>query len=416
MGGAGGLTRNKHPRMRTVLFVAPFLMDATLRFVQAANTVPGTRLVVLTADGPERLPPGAHHYHVQDPTNAHTLIAAGRDIAGRTGGVHRIVGILENVQEQIARMREALRVPGPDAATAERFRDKALMKDTLRAAGLPCARHQLLRSDADAWAFVRIVGYPVVLKPPDGAGCKATYKVNNDGEMKVALAESRPAPNRVTLAEEFVTGEEHSFDTITIGGKQVFTNISRYFPGPLEVTRTSWIQWCVLLPRKVDGPEFDAVRKVGGPAIAALGLDTGFTHMEWFRRRDGSAVISEIGARPPGAQFVSVMSWAYDRSLYHAWAEAVIADSVSGTFERKYAAGIAFLRGPGEGRVTRVENIDEAQRQMGHLVVEARLPEVGQPKATSYEGDGYVIVRHPETDVVDRALTTLIETVKVHYS
>ena len=67
--------------MRTVLFVAPFLMEATLRFIQAANDVADTRLVVLTADGPERLPPGALHYRVEDPTNAQALIRAARDIA-----------------------------------------------------------------------------------------------------------------------------------------------------------------------------------------------------------------------------------------------------------------------------------------------------------------------------------------------
>lgn len=402
--------------MKTVLFVAPFLMEATLRFVQAANDVPDTRLIVLTADGPERLPPGAAHYRVEDPTSTPALLRAARDIEARVGPIHRIVGILENVQEQIARLREALKVPGANVATAERFRDKALMKDTLRAAGLPCARHRLLSSEADAWSFVATVGYPVVIKPPDGAGCKATYRVGDAEELRVALAESRPAPGREALCEEFITGEEHSFDTITIGGKQVFTNISRYFPGPLDVTRNDWIQWCVLLPKEVGGKEFQAVREIGPKAIAALGLDTGFTHMEWFKRKDGSPVISEIGARPPGAQFVSVMSWAYDRSLYHAWAEAVIAGKVSGKFTRSHAAGIAFLRGPGQGRIVAVDGVDAAQQAMGALVVEAKLPEVGRMKATGYEGDGYVIVRDKSTEVVRRALTTLIETVKVRYA
>lgn len=401
--------------MRTVLFVAPFLMDATLRFIQAANSIRGVRLVVLTSDGPERLPEGAQHWRVDDATHPGQLIAAARAVAGITGGIHRVIGILENVQEQIAMVREALKVPGPDVATAERFRDKSVMKDTLRAAGLPCARHKLLRSAADAHSFVAQVGYPIVLKPPAGAGCKATYQVSTAAELAQALAEARPSPDRVTLAEEFITGEEHSFDTITIHGQTRFHNIGRYYPGPLDVMRNDWIQWCVLLPREISGPEFDEVRKVGPAAVKALGLDTGFTHMEWFRRKDGSAVISEIGARPPGAQFVSLMSWAYDRSLYHAWAEAVIDETLTGPFERKYAAGIAYLRGAEKGRVVRIENLDLAQERMGRLVVEVQLPTPGRAKSTSYEGDGFVIVRHPDTEVVQNALRTVIETVRVRY-
>lgn len=402
--------------MRTVLFVAPFLLDATLKYVQAAAAVPGVRLYVLTQDGPERLPAGAQHWRVDNALDVDQLVAAARAIAAKTGGLHRIIGILENAQEVIGATRERLGLPGPTEAVARRFRDKALMKTVLREHGLPCARHKLLRNDGDAWAFAQATGLPLVLKPPDGAGCKATYQVNSSAELEAALQELRPSPERVVLAEEFITGEEFSYDTITIHGRQVFHNVLRYLPGPLDVVRNDWIQWCALAPRDISGPEFDPIRQVGNAAIAALGLETGMTHMEWFRRKDGSPVISEVGARPPGAQFTSVMSYAYDRSLYHAWAHAVIDEAVPGEFERKYAVGIAFLRGPGRGRVAAVQNVDEAQRQVGALVVEARLPVVGAPKSSSYEGDGYVILRHPDTAVVRTALDLVIRSIRVEYA
>lgn len=402
--------------MRTVLFVAPFLMDATLRFIQAANSIADVRLVVLTQDAPDRLPRGAQHWAVKDATDTGHIIDAAREIMGRTGGAHRITGILENIQDQIAEARVALGLPGMDPATALRFRDKGVMKSTLREAGLPCARHRRIHSVDDAWSFVKEVGFPQVLKPPAGAGCRATYQINSADELSAALAEIRPTREREVLAEEFVRGEEHSFDTITIDDEVVFHNIGRYHPGPLEVMRNDWIQWCVILPRVISGPEFDAVRHVGVAANRALGLRTGFTHMEWFRRADGSPVISEIGARPPGAQFVSLMSWAYDRSLYHAWAQMVIDNRVEGTFERKYSSGVAFLRGQGQGRVTAIEGLEAAQQRLGHLVVEAQLPVVGKPRASGYEGEGFVIVRHPDTAVVQNALDTLIETVRVRYA
>jgi phosphoribosylaminoimidazole carboxylase (NCAIR synthetase) len=399
--------------MRTVLFIAPFLLDATLRYVQAAAAVADVRLIVLTQDGPERLPHGVQHWHVPAATEAGALIAAARDIARLTGGIHRVIGILENCQEQIALVREALGIPGTGSEVARRFRDKAVMKDCLRAAGLPCARHRLLTAEGQAWEFAREVGFPLVLKPPAGAGCRATYQVNDWEALRAALAEVQPRPEREVLVEEFVMGEEFSYDTITIRGRQIFHNVLRYLPGPLDVMRNEWIQWCALAPRDIS--EYDPVRKVGNGAIAALGLETSMTHMEWFRRKDGSPVISEIGARPPGAQFTSVMSYCFDRSVYHAWAQAMIDEALPGPFERKYAVGIAFLRGVGQGRVTRVDNLDAAQQKVGALVVEARLPVVGAMRAAGYEGEGFAIVRHPDTAVVQAALKTLIETIKVHY-
>jgi hypothetical protein len=53
---------------------------------------------------------------------------------------------------------------------------------------------------------------------------------------------------------------------------------------------------------------------------------------------------------------------------------------------------------------------------MGELVVERSLPVVGRPRSDSYEGEGWVVVRHEETARVRKALFDLITTVKVTYT
>ena len=80
-----------------------------------------------------------------------------------------------------------------------------------------------------------------------------------------------------------------------------------------------------------------------------------------------------------------------------------------------WAVSIAYLRGQGKGRVAVVDGVKKAQSEVGSLVVEAKLPTVGAPRSSSYEGDGYVILRHPDTDTVIAATKRLIETVRVHY-
>jgi hypothetical protein len=65
--------------------------------------------------------------------------------------------------------------------------------------------------------------------------------------------------------------------------------------------------------------------------------------------------------------------------------------------------------------VVRVTGVDRANQLVGRAVVEARLPPVGAPKSDSYEGDGHVIVRDPDTEVVKAAMKTVIETIQVHY-
>jgi hypothetical protein len=59
--------------------------------------------------------------------------------------------------------------------------------------------------------------------------------------------------------------------------------------------------------------------------------------------------------------------------------------------------------------------VKRAQEEVGSLVVEAKLPTIGAPRSSSYEGDGYVILRHPDTNTVVEATKRLVETVRVLY-
>ncbi|MCS6798219.1 MAG: ATP-grasp domain-containing protein [Myxococcota bacterium] len=404
--------------MRPVVFVAPFPLETTMRFARAAAALPGVRLLGVVRE----LPRGrdralyADVERVADPLDAGQLEAAVRRLAARHGRPHRLVGVLEPLQVQLAEVRERLGIPGTDVRTATLFRDKARMKEALRAAGLPCARHRLLTSVAEGEAFAAEVGLPLVLKPPAGMGCKATWRVDNREQLRSALEAARPSPDHPVLAEEFLRGTEHSLETITVRGRPRFWSVTRYAPTPLEVMEHPWIQWCIQAPRDLSGPQWTAARDLGIAAVRALGLGDGFTHMEWFRRPDGTLAIGEIAARPPGANIVRVTGLAYDADLYRAWARAVIDGAYDPVGERRHSVGCAFLRGPGRGRVAAIRGLEQAQQRVRGLVEEVRLPRLGTPKSDSYEGDGYVIVRHRDDDVVERALRAIIETVRIEYA
>ncbi len=403
--------------MRNVIFAAPFPLETTMRFARAASRLPDVRLLGIA----QKAPTGddrrifADIVEVEDGLDTNQLRQAAEVLIGRHGRIHRLLGILEPLQVQLAEVRRSLDIPGTDPQTADLFRDKARMKEELRRHGLPCARHRLIRSWADAESFVAEVGFPLVLKPPAGMGCKSTWRIRSLDELRDALRALHASHDHPALAEEFLRGREFSFETITIGGEVKFESCTRYYPTPLEVMETPWIQWVVVLPRDIDGPDYSDARELGVRAVKALGLETGFTHMEWFRRDDNSLAIGEIAARPPGAHIVLANSYAHDADMYRAWARAVVDDAFDGPFERKYAVGVAFLRGIGHGRVIKVSGSEEASAKIGRHVVDSRLPSLGTMRSESYEGDGYVIVRDPDVEVVKKAMTTAIETIRIEY-
>ena len=403
--------------MRNVVFVAPFPAETTLRFVRAVRRLQDVRLLGVVHTPPSGQDAGLfdHVARIENPLSLDEQASAVQAFQAQFGSIHRILGILEHIQVELARLRAHFDVDGLSVAAAERFRDKNTMKDALRAAGLPTARHRLLTTMHDARAFVREVGLPIILKPPAGMGCKATVRVTRPDELEPVIRALAPRPEEKLLAEELIVGQEHSLETVTVGGQVRMVSITDYSPTPLEVVETPWIQWNVVAPQDIDRPEFEEIQQLGRKAVGALGLRSGLTHMEWFRRVDGSLAIGEIAARPPGANIVRLTGLAHDTSMYRAWARAEVDEAFDGPWPRKYATGAAFLRGVGQGRVIAVDGVRKVHEQLGDLVVEAKLPTLGAAKSASYEGDGYVLVRHPETRVVRAALRRIVETIRVYY-
>lgn len=403
--------------MPFVIYATPFFSENAVRNIRALVDLPGVAVGVLSQAPQEELADDLRgrlvaHWRVEDILDTARLTGAARALGERHGPIHRLFSATEQLQVQLAEAREALGIAGMGGEAARNFRDKARMKTILRAADLPCARHQLVADAAEAWRFAGEVGYPLVIKPPAGAGSQATYRADSPDGLREALATLAPGPGNEALLEEFITGEEHSFDTWTVAGRPVWHSLTHYLPAPLDAMRNPWIQWAVLLPREVDDPLYDDIRRAAYRALEALGMGTGLSHMEWFRRRDGSIAISEVAARPPGAQITTLMSRAHDFDSIAAWARLMVFDEFTPP-ERRYAAGAAFLRGQGRGVVRAIHGLDQAQREVGHLVTDAKLPTIGQVPSVSYEGEGYVIVRHPETAVVREALSRLVSLIRV---
>ena len=398
--------------MLNVVYVAPFPMSATMKFARALSDLHHVRLFGIFQKPPAETQLFHHILKIDNVLDAALIERKVRQIQETYGAVHRVLGVLENIQEQLAVVRERLNIYGMKPPAAHLFRDKSAMKEALRKAGVPCARYAEVSSAQEGFQFVKRVGYPIILKPKSGAGCKATYRVNTDAELLKALSE---IPVRPVLAEEFLIGREYSMEAFTVDGQPRFASFSRYYPSPLEVMENPHLQWVVLFPRQLEDIVYQRAKSIGYKAIRALGFQEGMTHMEWFCRPDGSVAVGEIGARPPGAQISEVTGLIHGFSTHQVWAEVMVFGRLKIPHERKTAAAIVFLRGAGRGRVKKIHGLSEAQAKMGGFVVDVRLPLTGAPRSSSYEGDGWVVIQHSDTDVVKKAAWELITTIRVEY-
>lgn len=402
--------------MRLVIFVVPFYKQSAAEFLFPMIQMEGVRTAIITQDPiyhfPARIQEKVPMVRVDEIIDASALLMAARQLQKHFGQPHRILAINEQVQLPVAQVREALGTHGMSVETIRNFRDKALMKERFREAGVPCARHARVHDKETARRFVREVGFPVCLKPIDGAAAQATFKVESPTVLEEILHASAPTAERPVQLEEFVTGVESSFETLSVQGRHLWHSLTHYDPTPLNVVANPWIQWKIHSPVDIDHPRYDDIKEAGCKALSCLGMDTGLTHLEWFRREDGSLAINEVAARPPGAQITTLMNRAHDMDIFKIWAHMMIFDELLPIPERKYATGAAYLRGLGGARVSGVHGL-EVLKELGEMVTDAHIPAIGQPAGNTYEGEGYVVVRHPETERVKEALHQITDRVRV---
>ncbi|MDX1556061.1 MAG: ATP-grasp domain-containing protein, partial [Xanthomonadales bacterium] len=129
-------------------------------------------------------------------------------------GLDRIECLWEPGIILAARLREAFGVPGLTVDQATPFRDKELMKLALDKAGVRTPKHEAASSIAAVWEAAEKIAFPMIIKPIAGAGSADTYRVHDQDELRGVLPRLRHVP--AVSVEEFVDGEEFTFDTITV--------------------------------------------------------------------------------------------------------------------------------------------------------------------------------------------------------
>lgn len=329
--------------------------------------------------------------------------------------IDRVESLWEPTVLLAARMRELLGVDGMSRDTVLGFRDKVTMRERCEAAGVRVPKSRRASTVGDARRAAAEIGFPLVVKPIAGAGSADTYRCDDAAELEDVLRRTGHVPE--ISIEEFIDGEEFTCDTVCIDGKPVFESVSRYSPRPLVFRSEQWISPAQVTFRDPHRADLMPGVELGRQVVRALGMGTGFTHMEWYRKADGEVVLGEIGCRNGGGHLVDMMNWANDFDIYTEWARAVCHGEFAAEPARRYHVGMVFKRAMGEGRITRVEGREMFRAAAGQWLVADELSPVGAHRRdwkATLVSDGFVAVRHPELGKVHALMDRAIDEIRLY--
>ncbi len=382
-----------------VLWISPHYPPEMLEFTRGLAEVGAT--IIGVSDQPQaQLPQAVKHSlkaYIQAP-----IFDEDRAVDAIVRGLGRVeVDRVETLWEPCvvlaAKVRKALGIPGMTPEVALRFRDKGLMKEAAIAGGVRVPKAVRIRTVNEAWAAAEVVGFPLIIKPIAGAGTADTFRCFEPKMLENALQRMGHVP--VCSVEEYIDGDEFTYDTVCIDGVPAFENVAQYHPRPIEGRTNEWISPAQHVFRNPLIPELMPGIDLGRRTLKALGMTTGFTHMEWYRKPDGEVVLGEIACRSGGGKLVDMMNLSNDFDVYREWARAVCWKSFEAKAHRRYFVGMVFKRAQGRGRISRIDGLDRVRARCGKWLVEEGLLPVGAHrrdwKATLLS-DGHITVRHPE--------------------
>ncbi len=209
-----------------------------------------------------------------------------------------------------------LGLPGIRPGAALLTVSKLLCRRALDRAGVPQPRFALARSAADARAFARETGWPIVIKGTASALSRLVTLVPSETEVDAVVARTladlpratdiarltsfaRTAgidlgyvPSREFLVESFARGAPVETDGIVVGSEpRSFGVTEQVLSQPLLFYLEGY-----LLPADRSRSEIDEIERVSDAALAALGVtDTGYS-IE-MRIHDGRASVIEVNGR-----------------------------------------------------------------------------------------------------------------------
>lgn len=199
---------------------------------------------------------------------------------------------------------------------------KSKMKACYERAGIPVARYCMADDFETCLAFLKKVGRAVV-KPDNGVGANATYRITNEAELR-AFFDARHAESYIM--EEYVDGTVCSYDAIVdAAGNPVFET-GNVTPGSLMDVVNEREDSCFFIRKSLP----DAVRERGRAAVKSFGVRSRFIHFEFFSLNSdchlgqkGDIVALEVNMRPSGGCSPDMMNYANGVDVYEIWADMI---------------------------------------------------------------------------------------------
>jgi hypothetical protein len=304
------------------------------------------------------------------------LRKAAGDIASHARRLDAVVGVDEQGVEVAAMAAEMLGLAHNPPTAVAITRDKAKLRSTLTAAGLP--QPHVMGDDRT---------FPCVVKATNLSGSRGVIRADDPDELAGAIERVREiAGGEHFLIESYVPGAEVAVEGLLDAGALYVLAIFDK-PDPLE--GPYFEETIYVTPSRLDPAGQHAIEKAVADACAAIGLVEGPVHAEVRLPPGRAPVVLEAAARSIGGLCARTLRFGAGISLEEVILSHALGFDLPSLERARKASGVMMIPIERSGVLRDVRGLDSALSVEGIEGIEITVPK-GQDVVALPEGDRYL--------------------------
>ena len=299
---------------------------------------------------------------------------------------------------------EKLHLPGLNYAAAKRIKNKYEVRKKLIEA---CADDMQEAFEVDKNTALESLNlhYPVMVKPCDGSGSRATMRVDCAKDLAHACHMATDASlEKKALIETFVPGNEYGAESLVVNGEIHVLGIMKKWMTKTPYYAELGHQIPSELPVELENKAIECVKNT----IKALDINHGAVNMDLIINEKGEVHIVDVGARMGGNMIgPCIIPSGTGINYMENLIKTAVGDAPDWSIKKPEKVATRLLAFKG-GRIKRLPDFDALSKQYGvSLYHHMNVGDVVNEYHSNLDGCGYIVAKDSET--AERVLTIISE-------
>lgn len=228
-----------------------------------------------------------------------------------------------------AKLRTDFNITGAKTIDVLDFTSKSKMKEGYKRANVPVARYKFCEDYQADLDFIKMVGFPVIVKPDVGVGALATYRISNEDDFRRFYNRGFYVPY---IIEEYINGDIISLDGICDSNSNIVFADNEVFPPSIMDVVNNNLELAYYVNKSVPKD----LLEIGQRVLKSFNIKKRFFHLEFFKLKEakeglgeiGDIVALEVNMRPPGGYTPDMINYSQSVDTYQIYADIISYDKI----------------------------------------------------------------------------------------